>query len=296
MIGIAGTVPLNGGRGRATPQCVWSIHRIDAQLGRYLDINSAWRDPQEQEQLYTAYRSYVNGNGPWAPIALPPEQSVHCKGEAIDTDDNNAAMTRILNDNGWFHTVFRNGVLVEPWHYEYDYRRDNYYGSIPASDGSTPLPTNPPKPLEWDEMATKDEIKAAVAEVVGARPASVIIKYEGGGARNGIYFAAPGFLHHFTGEEWTQFNAHGLNSGIKMVTPVNDRDFDVFVAIYTNNDSPAHAALPGAVATAVIGGHIQAQDANGNFLVKDGKPVTYPLSGYVASTNAQVSAIRTAPK
>lgn len=145
MIGIAGTAPINGNRGRATLQCVWSIHRIDAQLGRYLDINSAWRDPQEQERLYSAYRAYVNGNGPWAPIALTPEQSVHCKGEAIDTDDNNASMTRILNDNGWFHTVFRNGVLVEPWHYEYDYKRDKFFGAIPAGTGTT-TPVEPEKP------------------------------------------------------------------------------------------------------------------------------------------------------
>ena len=144
MIGLQGTIALNGGRGRATPQCVWSIHRIDAQLGRYLDINSAWRDPQEQERFYSAYRAYVNGNGPWAPIALPPEQSVHCKGEAIDTDDNNAAMTRILNDNGWFHTVFRNGVLVEPWHYEYDSKRDKYFGAIPAGNESTPIEEDMP--------------------------------------------------------------------------------------------------------------------------------------------------------
>lgn len=139
MIGISGTVPINGGRGRATLQCVWSIHRIDQQLGRYLDINSAWRDPQEQERLYSAYKAYLNGTGPWAPIALAPEYSVHCDGEAIDTDDNNTAMTRILNDNGWFHTVFRNGVLVEPWHYEYDYKRDKFFGGIPAGSESTPV-------------------------------------------------------------------------------------------------------------------------------------------------------------
>lgn len=144
MIGIEGTTSINGGRGRATLQCVWSIHRIDKQLGRLLDINSAWRDPREQETFYTAYRNYVNGNGPWAPIALPPEQSVHCKGEAIDTDDNNASMTRILNNNGWFHTVFRNGKLVEPWHYEYDYKRDKYFGAIPAGNDSTPFEEDMP--------------------------------------------------------------------------------------------------------------------------------------------------------
>jgi hypothetical protein len=153
MIGISGTVPINGGRGRATLQCVWSIHRIDAQLGRYLDINSAWRDPQEQEKLYQAYRNYQNGTGPWAPIALRPEQSVHCDGEAIDTDDNNAGMTRILNNNGWFHTVYHwvNGVytLVEPWHYEYDYRKDKFFGGIPAGSGSTPI--------EEDDMFSDDD-------------------------------------------------------------------------------------------------------------------------------------------
>lgn len=134
MIGYAGTFAIPGGRGRATLRCVQSIERIDAQLGRRLGINSAWRDPIEQERLYTAYRNYVNGNGPWAPIALPPEQSVHCKGEAIDTDDNNAAMTRVLNNNGWFHTVFRNGQLVEPWHYEYNQSKDKFFGGTPASN------------------------------------------------------------------------------------------------------------------------------------------------------------------
>lgn len=147
MIGIAGTVLINGGRGRATLQCVQSIHRIDAQLGRLLDINSAWRDPLEQEKLYTAYRNYVNGNGPWAPIALKPEDSVHCDGEAIDSDDQSAAMVRILNDNGWYHTVYRNGVLVEPWHYEYFPAKDKYFGAIPAGTGTTtPIEPEKPKP------------------------------------------------------------------------------------------------------------------------------------------------------
>ncbi len=171
MIGIEGTYDLGGGRGRATLWCTWSIQRIDRQLGRLLDINSAWRNPQEQERLYMAYRNYVNGNGPWAPIALPPEQSVHCNGEAIDTDDNNAAMTRVLNDNGWFHTVFRNGVLVEPWHYEYDYKRDKFFGGQAASSGDAP------KPLEWDEMASKDEMKSAFREEASAVANTVLSQY-----------------------------------------------------------------------------------------------------------------------
>lgn len=159
MIGIQGTVPLNGGRGRATLQCAWSIHRIDQQLGRLLDINSAWRDPQEQERFYQAYIRDPKNN----PIALPPEKSVHCEGEAIDTDDNNAAMTRILNNNGWFHTVFRwvNGVytLVEPWHYEYDYKRDKFFGGIPA--GSAEQETD----LTPDESARLNRVEATLNNV-----------------------------------------------------------------------------------------------------------------------------------
>lgn len=130
MIGISGTFAINGNRGRATLRCVQSIHRIDSQLGRYLDINSAWRDPVEQERLYNAYRRDPKNN----PIALAPENSVHCKGEAIDTDDS--ARVALLNRNGWFQTVYRieNGVRVlkEPWHFEYDQARDNFYGGVPA--------------------------------------------------------------------------------------------------------------------------------------------------------------------
>lgn len=138
MIGISGTVPINGNRGRATLRAVQSIHRVDSQLGRSLDINSAWRDPFEQEKLYNAYRAFLNG-GPWAPIALRPEESVHCKGEAIDSDDGyNGNVVRTLNKNGWFHTVYRweNGVKVlkEPWHFEYDQSKDEFFGGSPAGE------------------------------------------------------------------------------------------------------------------------------------------------------------------
>jgi len=149
MIGISGTFLINGGRGRATLQCVQSIHRIDSQLGRYLDINSAWRDPIEQEKLYNAYRRDPRNN----PIALAPENSVHCKGEAIDSDDGyNSNIVRVLNNNGWFHTVYRieNGVRVlkEPWHFEYDYNRDNFRNSgTPSGTESEPYTPEPLKGL-----------------------------------------------------------------------------------------------------------------------------------------------------
>ncbi len=59
--------------------------------------------------------------------------------------------------------------------------------------------------------------------------------------------AAPGFWHKFTGEQWTQFNAHGLRSGIREITPVNDRDYDVFKEIY----SPAPVGISDAQIKAI---------------------------------------------
>ena len=100
----------------------------------------------------------------------------------------------------------------------------------PAGSGDKPF--TPPITKEWDEMATKAEIKQVVLEALGSRPDTVLIHY-GVGTRNGIVLAAPGFWHKFTGEQWTQFNAHGLRSGIREITPVNDRDYDVFKEIYS---------------------------------------------------------------
>lgn len=100
-------------------------------------------------------------------------------------------------------------------------------GSV-AGGGATPFNQ------EEDEMASKQEIKDALSEVLASKPDAVLIHYSGEG-RNGIYLAAPGFWHQFTAEQWTQFNAHGLRSGIRDLIPVNDRDFDVFKEIYTVN-------------------------------------------------------------
>lgn len=99
---------------------------------------------------------------------------------------------------------------------------------------------------EWDEMATRAEIKEVVMEALASRPDAVLIHY-GAGTRNGIVLAAPGFWHKFTGEQWTQFNAHGLRSGIREITPVNDRDYDVFKEIY----SPAPVGISDAQIKAI---------------------------------------------
>ncbi|MGO2091374.1 MAG: hypothetical protein ACTH34_05840, partial [Microbacterium gubbeenense] len=114
------TTQLSNGRGWLDAPAAASLTRIDAEVGHPLDINEAGRTWAQQNAHYQRYQSFLAG-GPWAPIALPAGSSIHEFGRAIDTDEQ---ITTVLNRHGWFHTVYRGGVLVEPWHYEYDYTRD----------------------------------------------------------------------------------------------------------------------------------------------------------------------------
>jgi hypothetical protein len=122
-------VDIGLGRGRLAPAAAASLARVDRDMrsafGRAADINEAWRSPEDADKNYAAYLRYLRG-GPWAPIALPGDKSVHCFGFAVDTDDTSDAQMRIWNDHGWFWTVYRDGKLVERWHLEYFPERDNH--------------------------------------------------------------------------------------------------------------------------------------------------------------------------
>lgn len=122
-------VDIGGGRGRLAPAAAASLARVDRDMrsafGRAADINEAWRSPADADENYRKYLRYLSG-GPWAPIALPGDKSVHCFGEAVDTDDTSDAQMRIWNDHGWYWTVYRDGKLVERWHLEYFANRDNH--------------------------------------------------------------------------------------------------------------------------------------------------------------------------
>lgn len=138
LLAFEDAVDIGYGRGRLAAPAAASLARVDAAMrdafGRYLDINEAWRSPAQADANYAAYLRDPENN----PIALPASQSIHCRGFAIDTDDSWAGAVAILNDHGWFQTVYRNGVLVEPWHFEYDAARDNHRYET-ASSGSTPF-------------------------------------------------------------------------------------------------------------------------------------------------------------
>lgn len=134
VLTLSQTVDIGYGRGRLAPDAAASVRRIDAELGRPLDVNSAWRDPELQDRMYRAWVAYIDGRGPKPNHgrALPSWSSVHCKGRAIDTDDT--ALGRVLNAHGWFRTA-----SDEPWHYEYFSGRDNHRNK-PAGTGTTDIP------------------------------------------------------------------------------------------------------------------------------------------------------------
>ncbi|OZD48568.1 hypothetical protein CH252_18730 [Rhodococcus sp. 06-1477-1B] len=160
LLSFADAVDIGGGRGRLAAPAAASLARVDiamrSSFGRAADINEAWRSPEQANANYARYIAYLRG-GAWAPIALPANESIHCRGYAVDTDDTSDAQMRIWNDHGWFWTVYRwvGGVwtLVERWHLEYFADRDNHRNTT-ASDGATPI--------EEEDMASEASVQEAI--------------------------------------------------------------------------------------------------------------------------------------
>lgn len=159
-------VNLGHGRGQLRSAPAQSVFRIDAALGRPLDINRAYANWAQQMSYYTAWTAFranptawrrANPGKPDPPLALHPDQSWHCKGMALDTDDR----LRTFTDHGWLFVV-----QSEPWHAQYYPDRDKYYGQ-PAGGTSKPITE------EEDDMAlavfTKPKDAATVYEIKNGR-------------------------------------------------------------------------------------------------------------------------------
>lgn len=119
------TTTLNGGRGWASDEAAASIHRMDRQLARLVQITEAGRSVEAADANYRAWVSYQNG-GPWAPRALPGSESVHCKGNATDSNDSAAPWWA----NGWRETARSNDPdedePMAPLHDEFSHGADMY--------------------------------------------------------------------------------------------------------------------------------------------------------------------------
>ncbi len=119
-------VDLGGGRGWLEDPAAKSIARIDREIGRRLQITEAGRTEEKQLEHWNNYQR----NG--APIALspyPPPRgngpSVHQLGAAIDSNEAQRFVA-LMERHGWRRTVYRNGKLVEPWHFEYFWSLDQH--------------------------------------------------------------------------------------------------------------------------------------------------------------------------
>lgn len=157
---------LGYGRGQLRAGPAASVRRLDVLLGRPLDINRAYASYEQQMRYYLAYVAYINGRGPWAPLALHPDKSWHCRGMAIDTDDRLGAT---FTEHGWLFEV--DG---EPWHGQYYTSLDKHYGE-PAggNERPIPIPDPAPAPVFW-----KDDTMRIFAETNGsyflAKPGGIV--------------------------------------------------------------------------------------------------------------------------
>lgn len=104
------------------PSAAASWRRMEAKAGRLIDVNSSYRDYNLQMKLYLDYQRYLAG-GPWAPYALHPDSSMHCKGLAADTDDQK--LLKSMPDHGWRQTAL---AINEPWHFDYFKKYDKHIG------------------------------------------------------------------------------------------------------------------------------------------------------------------------
>lgn len=115
-----------------------------AALGRAItagcpvDITNSYRSPAWQQQLYTAWLNHVPGYN----FALPPAQSNHCKGIAVDVAGSMLVWMHAHGaEYGWTPDTNEN------WHFNYDAANDRHIPPPPV-----PTITAPSQPETDDTM------------------------------------------------------------------------------------------------------------------------------------------------
>lgn len=202
-ISYADAVDIGHGRGRLAPVAAASVRRIDAQLGRPADVNEGWRSPDAANQNRARWIAYQNGAGPAAPYALGADESVHCAGEAADSDDWYAPhAAAVWRDNGWRQTALYpvGDRRREPWHGEHFPALDNHRDTT-AGGASSPLLQ---LSREDDDMMTIE------------------------GPDRRITAVAPGYHKVLNDEEWSMCGAITTRNVIAPTT----RHFDVWLAMF----------------------------------------------------------------
>lgn len=114
-----------------TPPAAASFRRVEAEwqqrTGRLIDVNSTWRDWDLQLRMYNDWRAYVTGRGPKPnhARAVHPDYSVHCQGEALDSDDwRRPGFNDLMAEHGWIRVAAYDPT--EQHHFEYQSWRDQH--------------------------------------------------------------------------------------------------------------------------------------------------------------------------
>lgn len=114
------TAELSHGRGTLPADAAESIHRIDAQLGRPVQITEAGRTRARQMHLYNGWISRLPGFNRALHPDNPLANHVLSNGRrgAVDSDEQSGVP---WDENGWILTAWD-----EAWHREYFSDRDQH--------------------------------------------------------------------------------------------------------------------------------------------------------------------------
>lgn len=110
-----------------TPEAAASFRRLEKEIGRPVDVNSTYRDWDTQMGMYLAWTAWVNGRGPkpWHSRAVHPYYSIHCQGNALDSDDwRTPGFNAIAARHGWIRTAAWDPT--EQHHFEYQSWNDRH--------------------------------------------------------------------------------------------------------------------------------------------------------------------------
>jgi hypothetical protein len=141
------------------PAAAASFVRVESDLGRRVDVNSTYRDYNTQLEMHRAWNRYVASGRkpalyPGHSMALHPDLSVHCLGNALDSDDwTRPGFNAFMAAHGWIRTAA--GNPTEQHHFEYQSWRDQHLNR-PASAGGKLISYNDTpatKEKEDDDMA-----------------------------------------------------------------------------------------------------------------------------------------------
>lgn len=203
--------------------------KIAAGSGDRLSPNEGARSRARQDIVWDIYIRY---GYPKAAVRYTSRHDAVNHGNAIDVgvtmaNGQNRALTPA--EFAWMHTqaeqrgfTWTGRSFNEPWHIEGATRPEVYppYPDIIAGADPTPTPpaVSPQPPKELEE---EDDVP-------------FIINYRSTNSRNGIVLASlTGKWHKLTGEEAGNGQFKELTRDLKVIVPVNDREWDLLRDICT---------------------------------------------------------------